>query len=206
VLAAVALSAAAGLALMGLGVWWLGRDGRLPAALAGALLSAALFPLLFVFWQLRHTGYGRRTGGRRVLSSSAALAAAAALGVVTVVAVRSAIAANPRWLGTALVVTAAVVLPLVYVIAVLAMSPPDDRLRHFRRTLGRSLVPVLAAALLVLGVLSQAYLRAAEAHSLAPLARPELQYWEADMAGAEAYRSELADLSRQWLAEHGETP
>jgi len=203
-LLAAALSVGLGIAAMAPTLWWLGDDAQAAAFTAGTVTAVAVFPLVFVLWQLRHLGFERQPRRRRIVSLPTAAAVLVGLPIVALAALRLTFLGWREPLGTAtLIVGGAVILPLVYVAARgIQPGPSERRLRHFRRTARRSMVPVLAVALLVLGVLSHAYLSAAEAHHLAPLAQPELQWWHTNMASLEEYRGELAELSRQWLAEH----
>jgi len=79
---------------------------------------------------------------------------------------------------------------------------------HFRRTLVRSMIPVLASALLVVGIASHAYLRWSEASHIGKLQQPghRLLLDEVEMTSLKHYRDHLRELNRKWNEEHGLHP
>jgi len=75
---------------------------------------------------------------------------------------------------------------------------------HFRRTFIRSLVPILASCLLVVGVSSHIYLRRAEAAQIRLLNRPGHRIFldELEMTSLNRYRDHLRELNIRWNATH----
>ena len=103
--------------------------------------------------------------------------------------------------------TAAIVLfALVYVLwQFRLMKRLGPGTEHFRMSFVRSLLPILTACLLLLGLTSLAFLRSVEARYVAQLNRPGAVWGldELENSALKGYRDHLRELNRKWNQEHG---
>jgi hypothetical protein len=76
---------------------------------------------------------------------------------------------------------------------------------QFRMSFVRSLLPIMTACLLLLGLTSRVFLRSAEARYVAQLNRPGAVWGldELENSALKGYRDHLRELNRQWNQEHG---
>jgi hypothetical protein len=184
-----------------------------PADAWKTLGAVGLLSLLFVLWQLRYLGWqwrapagGRSRLGWGIVPPETALAVLVTLAFVALAALAPVFVTDEVTEATiAFLIGGAVSLPVVYVLArVMQSALPEERQPwQFRRTIWRSMAPMLAVCTLALGGTSYTYLHVAEARCLAPLSRPEFQWTRTEAASYEEYRQTLSDLNRQWLAQHG---
>ncbi|MCK4283884.1 MAG: hypothetical protein KAX44_06175, partial [Candidatus Brocadiae bacterium] len=209
-LAAAALCVGVGVVAFGLALLRLGDAAGSAAAGCGALAAVVAFPPLFVLWQLRHQGWRWRSVrtalalfGRGVISLPVAVMGAVSMAVAAVMALHYVLAINGESLRAILLGAGGLlIVVLAYLLARVAQSAPSDAgIGHFRRTLRRSMVPVLAAGVLALGLLSHAHLSWAEARQIALLSRPGVQLHDLEMTGFKEYGDHLRELNRRWLAE-----
>lgn len=76
---------------------------------------------------------------------------------------------------------------------------------HFRTSFVRSLLPILTACLLLLGLSSRGFLRSVEARYVAQLNRPGAVWGldELENSALKGYRDHLRELNRTWNQERG---
>ncbi|KPK64958.1 MAG: hypothetical protein AMK73_04390 [Planctomycetes bacterium SM23_32] len=164
-------------------------------ACVGLTAAILLWPPAFVLWQLRRLGsapspFGQviRRAAARIRSLPLLLRAFVrtmllllALGLLSILALAACAliqAASVTWV----LVFAGIVVALLGPAAALAWAGRSRRpwagLAHFRRTVCRSMVPVLAACLLALSLAGHGYLTWAEARYLAPISQPGIAEFE----------------------------
>lgn len=178
--------------------------------LAFVVTVVASLPV-FLFWQVAHLGYtvrpvkavlqGLLTAAKGMpiwlVALGALVLGAAALLVCGIYTV-------PSPSAVVLIFGCAIVLPVfVYALARTSFVAPVPEMAQFRRTLTRSLIPVLAACVLALGLVANLYLSHAEAAAIAPLNRSGF-HWYDEVAATDwaNYRAYLSELNVQWLREH----
>lgn len=211
VVISLALAGAAGAALSGVVAHVTPRvDGDVLAAF-WALVTAVLLPPVFLLWQWRHVGYRSRSLRRLLADFRQALGRTpiwlmilgiAAFGIAGVWGYVE----RTLWpaglvlflLGVGLVLPA-----VVWAVARTEFRRPEVRLLHFRRSLVRSALPVLAAVAVVLALGAGRYLSWAEARAIAPLDRPGADWYEeVEATDIVRYREHLRRVNQAWLREH----
>jgi hypothetical protein len=182
-------------------------DAGLLLAVAG-VVAVATFPFVFLLWQLRHIGYVARPGGAIARDFPTAARRTPFWLVATSVVVLGVGATFLYGLLAAVsLATIIAIFGLAALLPVLAYGysrtmfvGPVEGMVRFRRTMLRSLIPVVAAWVLLLGVGAGQYLSHAEAAALEPLSRPAARGLEAlEASDFVKYRDHLREVNQRWL-------
>ncbi|MFO8007268.1 MAG: hypothetical protein R6V05_05975 [Candidatus Brocadiia bacterium] len=208
------LAGAFGAAVAGIVAGPVVKDVHMLLGVVGIGAAVTVVPI-FVLWQLAHLGYAVRPFGavaREALSAARrtpiwliagglVLLGGGGLLLWSAYAIRS-------WIHLVIVFGAAIVLPLiVYGCARTQFVAPDAAMARFRRTAFRSLLPVAAASVVLLGLLANLYLAHAEAAALEPVNRIGYQLFsEVEDSDLANYREHLQQVSRRWLRVHSRRP